>query len=271
MNDAVIRKIKKVVSGNFDKSFDHYQAFEERHHFFADLTLRLAKTCGLKKGAKILDIGCGNGASSEVLSRELECRVLGLDLSPKMIENGRQRIKDPRIRLEVGDAVNPQTVIGEGEMDFDAALYNAAIFIIPDAAKSMLAASACLKSGGSLGFSFYPQILAENGEELFPIAFDRCNLPRPKVQVITSYEKALEGLRQCCHQVTEEVWARPFSEDFLVDFFSIPAQSASLFPRLDYEERRQLVPKLFAALKPEADKAQIVWRMAAGRRVKGEG
>ena len=186
MDDAIIRKIKKVVSGNFDKSFDHYQTFEERHHFFADLTLRLAEICGLKKGAKVLDIGCGNGASAEVLSRELECQILGLDLSPKMIENGRQRIKDPRIRLEVGDAVNPQTVIGEGEMDFDAALYNAAIFIIPDAAKSMLAASSCLKPGGALGFSFYPQILAQNGEDLFPIAFDRCDLPRPKVQVITS-------------------------------------------------------------------------------------
>ncbi len=265
MDDAIIRKIKKIVSGNFDKSFDHYQDFEERHHFFADLTLRLAAASDLEKGAKVLDIGCGNGASAEVLSRELECQVLGIDLSPKMIENGRQRIKDPRVRLEVGDAVNPQAVIAEGDKDFDAVLYNAAIFIIPDAAKSMQAAAACLKPGGSIGFSFYPQILTENSEELFPMAFDRCALPRPKVQVVTSYEKALEGLRQCCKEVKESAWVRPFSEDFLIDFFSIPAQSASLFPRLDYEERRQLVPKLFAALKPEAEKAQIVWRLAVGK------
>ena len=264
MDEAIIRKIKKVVSGNFDKSFDRYQAFEEEHHFFADLTLRLAATCGLAKGAKVLDLGCGNGASAEVLSRELECHVLGLDLSPKMIENGQQRNKDPRVRLEVGDAVNPQAVSGE-ENDFAAALYNAAIFIIPDAAKSMQAAANCLKPGGSIGFSFYPQILSEKGEELFPLAFDRCNLPRPKVQVITSYEKALEGLQKCCKEVTENAWERPFSEKFLVDFFSIPAQSASLFPRLDYEERRQLVPKLFAALKPEAEKARIVWRLASGK------
>ena len=263
MDDAIIRKIKKVVSGNFDKSFELYQAFEERHHFFADLTLRLAAAAGLEKGAKVLDIGCGNGVSAEVLSRELECQVVGIDLSPGMIENGRQRIKDPRIRLEVGDAVNPQAVVGE--KDFDAALYNAAIFIIPDAAKSMLAAAACLKPGGALGFSFYPQILSENGVELFPIAFDRCSLPRPKVQVVTSYEKALEGLRQCSKVVGESAWERPFSEDFLVDFFSIPAQSASLFPRLDYDERRRLVPKLFAALKPEAEKAIIVWRLAVGK------
>ncbi|MBN2809998.1 MAG: class I SAM-dependent methyltransferase [Deltaproteobacteria bacterium] len=265
MDDAIIQKIKKIVSGNFDKSFDHYQAFEERHHFFADLTLRLAAACGLEKGARVLDIGCGNGASAEVLSRELACRVVGLDLSAKMIENGRQRIKDPRIRLEVGDAVDPQSAIAGEELNFDAALYNAAIFIIPDAAKSMLAASACLKPGGALGFSFYPQILSAAGEDLFAIAFDRCNFPRPKAQVITSYEKALAGLRQCCRKVTETAWERPFSETFLIDFFSIPAQSASLFPQLDYEERRRRAPELFTALQPEAESARIVWRLAAGK------
>lgn len=264
MDDAVIRKIKKVVAGNFDISFDHYQIFEERHHFFADLTLRLAVASGLKKGAKVLDIGCGNGASAEVLSRELECRVTGLDLSPKMIESGRQKINDPRIRLEVGDAVNPQAVTGEGENDFDAALYNAAIFIIPDAARSMQAAAACLKPGGSIGFSFYPLILADDGTELFPLAFERCGLPQPKVQVVTSYEKALKGLQACCRKVSESTWERPFNKDFLIDFFSIPAQSASLFPRLQYEERRLLVPKLFSSLAAEAETARVVWRLAAG-------
>jgi len=265
MDDAVIRKIKQVVAGNFDKSFDRYQVFEEKHHFFADLTLRLAKACALNKGSHILDVGCGNGASAEVLSRELECRVVGLDLSPKMIANGRQRIKDPRIRLEVGDAVNPQAILSQVEDNFDAALYNASIFIIPDAEKSLKAVAACLKPGAAIGFSFYPQILAENGSDLFMLAFDRCDLPRPKAQVITSYEKAMKGLQACCNEISESTWERPFSLDFLNDFFSIPAQSASLFPRLQYEERCQLIPKLFASLTEDAKTAKIVWRLAVGK------
>jgi ubiquinone/menaquinone biosynthesis C-methylase UbiE len=264
MDDAVIRKIKQVVAGNFDKSFDRYQDFEEKHHFFADLTLHLAASCGLSKGCRVLDVGCGNGASAEVLSRELECQVVGLDLSPKMIENGRRRINDPRIRLEVGDAVNPQAILTETERNFDAALYNASIFIIPDAAKSLKAVAACLKPGATIGFSFYPQILNKEGADLFAPAFDRCDLPRPKTQVVTSYEKALKGLQACCKGISENVWERPFSREFLNDFFSIPAQSASLFPRLKYEERRQLIPKLFAALTDDAANAKIVWRLAAG-------
>ncbi len=264
MDDAVIKKIKKVVAGNFDKSCDRYRIFEEKHNFFADLTLNLAKTCNLKKGSRVLDIGCGNGASTEVLSRELECRVVGLDLSPAMIADGRRRIKDPRIRLEVGDAVNPQAILGENELNFDAALYNASIFIIPDADKSLKAVAQCLKPGAAIGFSFYPQILAEDGSDLFALAFDRCNLPRPKVQVVTSYEKAVQGLQACCNEISESVWERPFSREFLNDFFSIPAQSASLFPRLEYEERCQLIPKLFAALAEDCSNAKIVWRLAAG-------
>jgi ubiquinone/menaquinone biosynthesis C-methylase UbiE len=264
MDDAVIRKIKKVVAGNFDKSFDHYRIFEEKHHFFADLTLGLARACGLAQGCRVLDVGCGNGASAEILSREFAAQVVGLDLSPEMIKDGRRRINDPRIRLEVGDAVNPQAVLKENERNFDAALYNASIFIIPDAEKSLEAAAACLKPGGVIGFSFYPQILAADGTDLFATAFDRCNLPRPKAQFVTSYEKALAGLQACCSEISESVWERAFSREFLTDFFSIPAQSASLFPRLQYEERCQLIPKLFAAPAAESATAKIVWRLAAG-------
>ncbi len=264
MDDAVIRKIKQVVAGNFDKSFDRYQAFEEKHHFFADLTLHLAEACNLARGCQVLDVGCGNGASAEVLSRELECRVVGLDLSPKMIADGRQRIKDPRIRLEVGDAVNPQAVLTKAELNFDAALYNASIFIIPDADKSLKAVAACLKPGATIGFSFYPQILNNEGTDLFTLAFDHCDLPRPKTQVVTSYKKSLKGLQACCKEISESVWERPFDLEFLNDFFSIPAQSASLFPRREYEERCQLIPKLFAALTESAPSAKIVWRLAVG-------
>ncbi len=264
MDEAVIRKIKKAVAGNFNKSCGRYRIFEEKHHFFADLTLRLAIAANLDRGCRVLDIGCGNGASAEILSRELDCRVVGLDLSPAMIAAGRQRINDPNIRLEVGDAVNPQAILSENERDFDAALYNASIFIIPDADQSLKAAAACLKPGGTIAFSFYPQILAADGSDLFALAFARCNLPRPKAQVVTSYEKAVQGLRACCNTITESVWERPFSPEFLNDFFSIPAQSASLFPRLEYEERCRLIPKFFTAMAEDSANAKIVWRLAAG-------
>jgi hypothetical protein len=57
---------------------------------------------------------------------------------------------------------------------------------------------------------------------------------------------------------------RPLDIEFLQDFFSIPAQSASLFPERDYDTRRELVRRLFATLADVADLASVVWRMAEG-------
>ena len=264
MDDARARKIKQVVANNFDQSFAAYEEFEEKHGFFADLTRALAEFAGLEKGMKVLDLGCGTGISSAVLAGEFGCRVTGIDLSAGMVEEGRKRISDPRVELLVGDACRPAAATGN--RNFDAALYNASIFIIPEARQSLQAAVACLEAGGIIGFSFYPELVGADGQELFAEAFTRCDRPRPKKQTITGYNEALAGLESCCGAVREGEYSKPLSTAFLVDFFSIPAQSASLFPRLDYRERKTEVKKLFAALEPESESARIVWRLAAGRR-----
>ncbi len=265
MDDARTRKIKKVVAGNFDLSFAVYDEFERRYGFFADLSRSLAAFAGLSRGGRILDLGCGSGASSLILAREFDCRVVGIDLSVRMIELGRNLIDDPRVELRIGDACAPRQALDKGDADFDAAFYNASIFIIPQAAESLKAAAACLKPGGILAFSFYPEIRGPEGEDLFDTAFERLGEPRPRKQTITSYEEALAGLRSHTSETREGSHEKPFSEDFILDLFSIPAQSASLFPRLDYETRRSKVKELFATLEPEAATATIAWRLAAGK------
>jgi hypothetical protein len=90
-------------------------------------------------------------------------------------------------------------------------------------------------------------------------------MPRPKKQTITDYAAARAGLAECCGQIREAVYERPLDLDFLIAFFSIPAQSASLFPRLDYAARKIRARELFATLEPEAAGARMIWRLAAGR------
>jgi hypothetical protein len=52
-----------------------------------------------------------------------------------------------------------------------------------------------------------------------------------------------------------------------LDFFSIPAQSASLFPGRPYADRRRAVRRLFDTLGDMEGKGTIVWRMAEGTKV----
>jgi len=268
MDAALVRKIKKVVAGNFDQSFAIYDEFEQRYGFFAELTSALAALAKPPRPARILDLGCGSGASSVVLACEFDCEVVGIDLSEKMIAHGRQRLADPRVRLLVGDACEPVAALAAAGLKerFDAVFYNASIFIIPEVEKSLAAAAACLEPGGVIGFSHYPELLGADGTDLFAVAFERLGETRPRKQTITDYAAARDGLARHCGRIREGVYEKPLDPEFLTAFFSIPAQSASLFPRLDYAARKIRAAELFATLEPEAAGARMVWRLAAGEK-----
>ncbi len=277
MDTVLVSKIKQVVAGNFDRSFALYDDFEREYGFFAELARALATFAGLRAvggsgrptPVRVLDLGCGFGTSSVVLAEEFGCEVVGLDISPGMVAYGRERLAASRVRLLFGDACDPASALAAAGVPegFAAVFYNAAIFIIPEIEKSLAAAAKLLTPGGVIAFSSYPELLAADGADLFAPAFERCGLPRPKKQTITGWNAATAALADLCGAgaLREGSYEKPFDERFLIALFSIPAQSASLFPRLDYAARREAVAQLFTALRPEAENAKIVWRLAAGK------
>ena len=260
--DSFKTKVKLNVAENFDQSCGIYQAFEDKHHFFADLALKLAENIGLRPGARVLDVGCGNGISSMVLNKRYNCRVLGVDLSPKMVAAGQAVIDTDDVELVVGDGEH-LTAATDGER-FDYVLYNASIFIFPDVSRTLSEAFDCLRPGGKIAFSFYPLLFGGNRTDLLEEAFNRLGEPQPRFRVVTDFPKAIQALEQQCGRILQHRWVRPLNLEFLKDFFSIPAQSASLFPGRDYPARRDLVNHLFATLQDVDDSATIVWRMAEG-------
>jgi len=50
----------------------------------------LAKLAGIRKGEKVLDVGCGPGGASRVLAHEVGAVVTGIDLAPGLIELARR-------------------------------------------------------------------------------------------------------------------------------------------------------------------------------------
>lgn len=257
------RKVKQRVADNFDQSYQIYQDFEDTYHFFYDLTVQLAGKIGLQPGSRVLDIGCGNGISAMALHEKFSCRVMGVDLSTKMVAAGQALHRGNQdVCLVVGDGERLVDVVGDQRYDY--ALYNASIFIFPEVERSLREAAACLLPAGKIGFSFYPLLTNSAGDDVLAVAFQRAEIPLPRFRVITDYQKATAALGKVCHHVRHYEWKRPCDLAFLQAFFSIPAQSASLFPGHDYEARRELVRQLFATLEESAPQSCIVWRMAAG-------
>lgn len=258
------RKVKENVTANFDASTAAYQAFEERHRLFATLTEALATWVGLSPGACVLDVGCGNGISAGVLCERFRCRVLGVDLSPEMVAQGRRMLAGcADVRLMVGDAERLEDAAGDER--FDAVLYNASIFIMPDVDRVIASAAARIVPGGTVAFSFYPDFLDQDGKDLLEAAFRQIGEAPPRFKVITGYEDACRALEAHVGPVDHHRWTRPLDTALVEGFYGIPAQSASLFPGKSYPERQARLHRLLGAMGAHSGSGRIVWRMATAR------
>ncbi|MBU2488762.1 MAG: class I SAM-dependent methyltransferase [Proteobacteria bacterium] len=87
--------------------------------------IRVLKDAGLPPGARVLDVGCGDGYSTLLAARALpEISFFGMDYSPQMVENARARLAgEPdladRVRFGAGDVTALDQALGG--QTFDAA------------------------------------------------------------------------------------------------------------------------------------------------------
>ncbi len=86
--------------GLYERGDETKEAAQEK------LVAWLAATAGLAPGSRGLDVGCGMGATSVWLARELGCRMTGITLSPVQVEVARElaRREGVEARFDVADA-----------------------------------------------------------------------------------------------------------------------------------------------------------------------
>ncbi|RYG75598.1 class I SAM-dependent methyltransferase [bacterium] len=86
----------------FDAQAETYEENPFTGHTAAEVDFFL-KLFPLPRGASLLDVGCGTGRHARELSRR-GYRVVGIDLSPKMIEVARRLDGEGKVEFLVGDA-----------------------------------------------------------------------------------------------------------------------------------------------------------------------
>lgn len=62
-----------------------------------DSTKTLIDRCNIEGGERILEIGCGVGASAVYLAKEFGCHVTGIDISERMIARARERAQANKV------------------------------------------------------------------------------------------------------------------------------------------------------------------------------
>ncbi len=88
----------------------------------------------VQDGDAVLDVGCGTGALSRaVLDTTRAARVTGVDPSADYVALAEQKIGDPRVRFEVGDAQQ----LGLRDATFDKTLSMLVLNFVPDHARAV--------------------------------------------------------------------------------------------------------------------------------------
>ena len=115
---------------------------------FAEWKRRVLERTRVRRGLRVLDVGCGTGEDSVVLAQAVgdEGFVLGVDISQTMIDEARKRAKDgPRnLRFEVGNALD----LGPLDASFDRVRSDRLFQHLPDPEAALRELARVAKPGG---------------------------------------------------------------------------------------------------------------------------
>jgi len=73
-------------------------------------TEELAELCQIEKDKYVLEVGCGVGITASYLAKRYGCRVMGVDISERMVDWSKKRAKreglEDRVEFRIADAQN---------------------------------------------------------------------------------------------------------------------------------------------------------------------
>lgn len=151
---AELTEGKRAVRDVFDRAASTYD--QTGVSFFGVVGRHLVDVADPQPGDRVLDLGCGLGASAVPAAERVgpEGRVLGLDLAPAMVEGLAARAAAAglaQLEARVGDADDPD-VAGSA---WDVVQAGLVLFFLDDLAAALRRHHALLRPGGRLVHSWF--------------------------------------------------------------------------------------------------------------------
>jgi SAM-dependent methyltransferase len=114
---------------------------------------RLVKSAGVRRGHRVLDVACGTGVVSVTAAR-LGARVIGLDLTPELLERAKENARIAGVEIEWHEGDVEKLPFGDAAFDIVLSQYGHIFAPRPEVAIGEMLR--VLKPGGTIAFSTWP-------------------------------------------------------------------------------------------------------------------
>lgn len=132
--------------------FQAYVGITKHNGGFA-ATDELLSLCRIQDAREVLNVGCGIGIGSAYVARKYGCRVVGVDISEKMIEWSRQRAREERIEDKVEFQVADVLELPFETDRFDAVFCESVLAFVEDKPRAIRECVRITRPGGYVGLN----------------------------------------------------------------------------------------------------------------------
>jgi cyclopropane fatty-acyl-phospholipid synthase-like methyltransferase len=108
----------------------------------------IAKNIPDPKNLMVLDLGCGKGAVSIQLAKELNCSILGIDAIPDFVEQANRCAKEQGVHQNCTFQVDDIRIAYNNFQDFDLVVLGAIGPVLGNLNETLIKVSQCLKPSG---------------------------------------------------------------------------------------------------------------------------
>ena len=124
-----------------------------KHNGGFEATNELLSLCHIEDAQEVLDVGCGIGVGPAYIARTHGCRVVGVDISEKMIEWSRQRAREERVEDKVEFRIANVLDLPFEADRFDVVLCESVIAFVEDKRRAIQECVRMTKPGGYVGLN----------------------------------------------------------------------------------------------------------------------
>jgi len=116
-------------------------------------TEELVDLCHIGQDSYVLDVGCGVGATPIYLAKRYGCRVVGVDITEKMIARSNERLRGSGLEGKVEFRVADAQDLPFEDATFDAVIAESVLAFIDDRQATLREWMRVTKPGGYVGFT----------------------------------------------------------------------------------------------------------------------